>query len=91
MNEFYFFSKKSFLVLTLIPCSFVYAVGQNLPEEHFWWEPNSSVWDIEHNTVNNVIYLGGDFTSIGPADPVTYGAKLDSTLGIPDLNSETIK
>lgn len=48
-----------------------------------WWMPNGYIDVIEPDTANNVVYIGGLFTAVGP--PVHNSAVLDST-GFPLLN-----
>ena len=47
--------------------------------EPHWWQTNGVVKSIVKDTVNNIVYLGGNFTSIAP--PVNFGTQLDLANG----------
>ncbi|MBP6390877.1 MAG: PQQ-binding-like beta-propeller repeat protein [Flavobacteriales bacterium] len=55
--------------------------GQTL-EEH-WWQPNGNVETIVKDDVNNLVYIGGTFTYIGPNTP--YGSPVSTTTGMADV------
>lgn len=54
--------------------------GQTL-QEH-WWHPNGMVKAIAYSTDLNRVFIGGQFTHMGPNVP--YGAQLDTTTAMYD-------
>jgi hypothetical protein len=47
-----------------------------------WWIPNGAVYTILH--YGNTVYIGGDFTSVGPCVP--FGVPVEATTGLPDTS-----
>ncbi|MGB1003222.1 MAG: T9SS type A sorting domain-containing protein [Salibacteraceae bacterium] len=52
-----------------------------------WWSPNGNVNTIVHDSIHDLVYLGGTFSSVGPYR--VGGVKFD-TLGAPNLQSDTL-
>lgn len=50
--------------------------------EEDWWQPNGEIRTIVHD--NNTVYLGGNFSYIGPNTP--FGTSVNTTTGIPNLS-----
>lgn len=79
------FMTKKISILFLCLLAFAITSAQNLILEENWWIPNNYVKTIARDTTNNVVYIGGDFTSIGPVQQ--FGTKIDLGSGVPDYNA----
>ncbi len=58
--------------------------GQKITLEDHWWQANNTIRTIVKDTANNLVYVGGDFSSFGPSEP--FGALLDSGSATIDFN-----
>ena len=56
--------------------------SQGLELQEHWWQPDGSVKTIVED--NGIVYIGGDFTEIGPYQP--FGTQIDSATGFPDFS-----
>jgi hypothetical protein len=57
--------------------------AQTAEVEQKWWIPNGAVRAIAEDTLTGTVYLGGDFTTIGPPQVVKYSAALSVASGTP--------
>ena len=57
--------------------------SQSYKLEKNWWRPDGDVNDIVKDEVNDIVYLGGYFSKVGPH--ITYGTSIDRKTGIPDF------
>ena len=57
--------------------------SQNLQLEENWWQPNGIVNAVAFDSTNNLVYLGGGFSAIGPDE--AYGSQIDAITGLPNM------
>ena len=77
---YYVRAESSCNTTTCASATVLYITPQN---EIKWWRPNGNVNCIVNDTINNIVYLGGSFTSVNPYNP--YGTLLSIATGYPDL------
>ena len=74
-------------LLPFFTVAFILLCTQNINaqiHETHWWQTNGEVRAIAKDTLNNIVYLGGNFTHVGPNVP--YGAPVDAGTGSPNFN-----
>lgn len=75
--------KKNLFLLSL-SCGFALDLSaQEMTLEKHWWQTNGSVHALELDVANNLVYLAGDFSVLGPS--VNGSVMLDQTTAFPDL------
>lgn len=67
---------RVFYIIVLILLQ-IKVLSQNLELKNEWWTPNGDVYTLAKDTQNNVLYLGGEFKTVGPLSPF-YGV-IDTT------------
>lgn len=74
-----------FLLATLMTCLLISSKlnAQHLVLQEDWWQANGTVNVVVEDATNDLIYIAGDFTSVGPSDP--YGAVVDIATSTTDI------
>ncbi len=62
------------------------SIAQTLTHQTNWWTPNGPVYAMTTDTLSNSLYIGGDFTYVGPIN-TNNGVALNLNTAEPILNS----
>ncbi|MFT6948721.1 MAG: hypothetical protein ACJARP_003155 [Vicingaceae bacterium] len=73
---------KQLLVLVSVTFPLV-LISQNIQRNDNWWHPNGEVHSIAKDTSKGVVYVAGDFNSVGPFEP--NAALLNTITGAVDF------
>jgi hypothetical protein len=67
-------------ICTCLSLFFVFSIvfSQNTKLEEHWWTPNGNVSAIYPDSVNNLIYIGGQFRYVGPREKFATQFNLDN-------------
>ena len=69
------------LVLLLLICWSNFATAQPLTLQKNWWQPNGKVNAIAKHPTKDIVYIGGDFTSVSVGTP--YATSLNTITNVP--------
>ncbi|QQR87237.1 MAG: hypothetical protein IPJ76_03165 [Flavobacteriales bacterium] len=75
--------QRTILLCLSLVCASTKAIGQTATLDENWWVTDGAVFDIVLDPINDRAYLGGSFSTVGPA--LSFGAKITYPGTAPDL------